>query len=195
MALTVDSLAQRCRRIEILVMDVDGVLTDGRVVYSDSGVETKAFHVRDGAGLRIWQMLGKRSAILTGRNSPIVQRRSEETGVSRVIQGAAEKLPAFVELLAQERMRPEQAGYVGDDIPDLPVMRNCGLAVTVPDACPEAKRAAHFVTRTAGGRGAVREVVELILRCQGLWHGLVARFEGQTLDRPTEGRLSEKREG
>jgi len=181
-----ETLAERCRRIDLLVVDVDGVLTDGGIVYGDGGVETKAFHVRDGAGLRVWQMLGKRSAILTGRRSPIVERRAEETGISRVIQGAAEKLPAFAELLAREGMKPEQACFVGDDIPDLPVLRNCGLAVAVPDACPEARQAAHYVTRMPGGRGAVREAVELILRCQGLWHGLVEKFDGQRLERPAD---------
>jgi YrbI family 3-deoxy-D-manno-octulosonate 8-phosphate phosphatase len=181
-----ETLAQRCRRIDLLIVDVDGVLTDGGIVYNDGGVETKAFHVRDGAALRIWQLLGKRSAILTGRRSPVVERRAEEVGISRVIQGASEKLPAFAELLALERMKPEQVCYVGDDIPDLPVLRNCGLAVAVPDACPEARLAAHYVTRTPGGRGAVREAVELILRCQGLWQGLVERFDGQRLERPAE---------
>lgn len=176
-----ETLAERCRRIELLVIDVDGVLTDGGIVYDDGGAETKTFHVRDGAGVRIWQMLGKRSAILSGRRSPVVERRAQEMGVDRVIQGASEKLPAFAELLAQERLAAGQACFVGDDLPDLPVLRNCGLAVAVPDACPEARQAAHFVTRTAGGEGAVRETVELILRCQGLWQGLVERFDGQRL--------------
>jgi 3-deoxy-D-manno-octulosonate 8-phosphate phosphatase (KDO 8-P phosphatase) len=175
------TLAERCRRIDLLIVDVDGVLTDGRIVYGDTAVETKAFHVRDGAGLRVWQMMGKRSAIITGRRSPIVERRAEETGIARVIQGASEKLPAFAELLAQEQLKPEQACFVGDDIPDLPVLNNCGLAVAVPDACPEARQAAHYITQTPGGRGAVRETVELILRCQGLWQQLVERFASQRL--------------
>jgi 3-deoxy-D-manno-octulosonate 8-phosphate phosphatase (KDO 8-P phosphatase) len=102
-------------------------------------------------------------------------------GVGRVVQGASEKLPAFAELLAQERLTPGQACYIGDDIPDLPVLRNCGLAVAVPDACPEARQAAHYLTQTPGGAGAVRETVELILRCQGLWQGLIERFDGQRL--------------
>jgi len=176
-----ESLAVRCRRVELLIIDVDGLLTDGPVVYDDGGVETKEFHVRDGAGLRIWQMQGKRSAIITGRSSPVVNRRAEETGISRVIQGASEKLPAFTELLALENLRPEQACYIGDDLPDLPVLRNCGLAVAVPDACPEVRASAHYVTSTAGGLGAVREAIELILRCQGLWQGLVERLGGQRL--------------
>ncbi len=176
-----EPLAERCRRVELLVLDVDGVLTDGRIVYDDRGGESKSFHVRDGAGVRVWQMLGKRSAILTGRQSAVVERRAAEMGVHRVVQGAAEKLPAFAELLALERLTPGQACYVGDDLPDVPVLRNCGLAVAVPDACPEARRAAHYVTRTPGGHGAVRETVELILRCQGLWHGLAERFDGQRL--------------
>jgi 3-deoxy-D-manno-octulosonate 8-phosphate phosphatase (KDO 8-P phosphatase) len=176
-----NTLAERCRRIDFLVVDVDGVLTDGRIVYSDAGDETKTFHVRDGSGLRIWQLLGKRSAILTGRSSVIVERRAEEIGVGRVIQGATEKLPAFAELLRLERVRPEQVCYIGDDLPDVPVLSNCGLALAVPDACREVLRAAHYVTRTPGGLGAVREAVELILRCQGLWQGLVERSVRQRL--------------
>jgi YrbI family 3-deoxy-D-manno-octulosonate 8-phosphate phosphatase len=176
-----ETLADRCRRIELLVIDVDGVLTDGGIVYDDHGAELKSFHVRDGAAVRIWQMVGKRSAVLSGRRSPVVERRAQEMGIDRVIQGVSEKLPAFAELLAQERLAAVQACFVGDDLPDLPVLRNCGLAVAVPDACPEARQAAQFVTQTPGGKGAVRETVELILRCQGLWQGLVEKFDGQRL--------------
>jgi 3-deoxy-D-manno-octulosonate 8-phosphate phosphatase (KDO 8-P phosphatase) len=176
-----ETLADRCRHIELLVIDVDGVLTDGGIAYDDRGAERKSFHVRDGAAVRIWQMVGKRSAVLSGRRSPVVERRAKEMGVDRVIQGASEKLPAFAELLAQERLAAVQACFIGDDLPDLPVLRNCGLAVAVPDACQEVRLAAHFVAQTPGGKGAVRETVELILRCQGLWQSLVEKFDGQRL--------------
>jgi 3-deoxy-D-manno-octulosonate 8-phosphate phosphatase (KDO 8-P phosphatase) len=181
MAKTNQTLAERCRQIEFLVLDVDGVLTDGSIVYDDQNGETKAFHVRDGAGLRIWQMMGKRSAIITGRQSAIVERRAQETGVTAVIQGATEKLPALAGLLARENLKPEQTCFVGDDIPDLPVLKHCGLAVAVPDACPEVLTVADYITQTPGGKGAVRETIELILRCQGLWRQLVARFESQSV--------------
>jgi 3-deoxy-D-manno-octulosonate 8-phosphate phosphatase (KDO 8-P phosphatase) len=160
----------------MLVLDVDGVLTDGSIIYGDNGVEVKAFHVRDGSGLKLWHQAGKQSAIITGRTSPVVEVRAAELGVQRVIQGAANKLAAFEELLAQTGLRPEQVGCMGDDLPDLPLLLRAGLAVAVADACTEVRSAAHHVTRAAGGRGAVRQVIELILRCQGSWNSLAAQF-------------------
>lgn len=176
------ALAVRCARIEVLVVDVDGVLTDGSIVYSDQGAELKSFHVRDGSGLKIWQKAGKRSGIITGRRSTVVDVRAQELGVSLVFQGAAEKLPAYRELLTRFAVGPEQVCYVGDDVPDLPVLLNCGLPVAVADACPEVRAAAGYVTRAAGGRGAVRETVELILRCQARWDAVVDGYRTQALD-------------
>jgi 3-deoxy-D-manno-octulosonate 8-phosphate phosphatase (KDO 8-P phosphatase) len=173
------TLAQRCAPVELLVVDVDGVLTDGGIVYADNGTEIKAFHVRDGSGLKIWQYLGKRSAIITGRISRVVDVRAAEVGIDPVIQGALDKAPAFEQLLLQSGLTPEQVCFVGDDVPDLPAMRRCGLAVAVADACPECKEDAHYVTTAAGGRGAVREAIELILHCQGLWRHVVERFRGE----------------
>lgn len=175
------SLTLRCTAIELLVLDVDGVLTDGGIVYADDGVELKKFHVRDGSGLKIWQLVGKRAAIITGRTSKVVEIRAAELGITPVIQGTAEKLPAYRVLLSECGLRPEQVCFIGDDIPDLPLLRHSGLAVAVADACPEVIADAHYVTRAAGGRGAVRETIELILRCQGQWHKVVERFRGQEL--------------
>jgi 3-deoxy-D-manno-octulosonate 8-phosphate phosphatase (KDO 8-P phosphatase) len=171
---TQHSLADRCGRIELLIADVDGVLTDGSIIYGDTGVEIKAFHVRDGAGLKLWQAAGKQAALISGRASRAVEVRAAEVGIEWVVQGAAEKLPAYRHVLTAAGVRPEQACYFGDDVPDLPVLAQCGLAVAVADACPEVRAAAHYVTRAAGGRGAVREVIELILRCQGKWPRIVA---------------------
>jgi 3-deoxy-D-manno-octulosonate 8-phosphate phosphatase (KDO 8-P phosphatase) len=175
------TLQQRCAPLDMLVLDVDGVLTDGGIVYGDSGVELKQFHVRDGSGLKIWQHTGKRAAIITGRTSPIVAVRAAELGIDPVYQGALEKMPAYRRLLADAGLRPEHVCFVGDDVPDLPLLASCGLAVAVADACPEARAAAHHVTRAAGGRGAVREVIELILRSQGLWQRVVERFRNERL--------------
>jgi 3-deoxy-D-manno-octulosonate 8-phosphate phosphatase (KDO 8-P phosphatase) len=175
------TLAARCAAIELLVLDVDGVLTDGGIVYSSDGVELKTFHVRDGSGLKLWQQSGKRAAVITGRTSRIVDVRAAEVGIGRVIQGAADKLAAYRQLLAESDIPPAQVCAVGDDVPDLPVLRHCGLAVAVADACPESRADAHYVTRTAGGRGAVREVIELILRCQGRWQQVVERFRSERL--------------
>jgi 3-deoxy-D-manno-octulosonate 8-phosphate phosphatase (KDO 8-P phosphatase) len=179
MTAVVPSLAERCARIELLVVDVDGVLTDGAIIYADNNVEVKAFHVRDGSGLKIWQLAGKRSAVITGRTSPVVAVRAAELGMAPVLQGAADKLPAFRTILADAGLQPQQVCFIGDDVPDLPVLLTCGLAAAVADACADVRAAAHYVTRTPGGRGAVREVIELILRCQGSWRPIVDRLRGE----------------
>ena len=170
------TLDDRCLKIEMLVLDVDGVLTDGRIVYADRGEEIKAFHVRDGSGLKLWLALGKAAGIITGRKSPIVARRAADLGITAVVQGADAKLPAFKKMLDARNLQAEQVAYVGDDLPDLPVLRYCGLAVAVADACAEARAAAHYVTVAPGGRGAVRETIELVLRSQGRWQEAIARF-------------------
>ena len=174
-------LRQRCAAVQLLVADVDGVLTDGAIVYGSGGVELKAFHVRDGSGLKLWHQAGKRTALLTGRSSPLVEVRAAELGVAFVTQGASAKLAAYRELLARVGVRAAEVCYVGDDLPDLPPLRHCGLAVAVADACAEVRADAHYVTTAPGGRGAVREVIELVLRCQGHWQALVAGLRGQRL--------------
>jgi 3-deoxy-D-manno-octulosonate 8-phosphate phosphatase (KDO 8-P phosphatase) len=170
------TLLERCARIEVLVLDVDGVLTDGRIVYTDAGEEIKAFHVRDGSGLKLWTSLGKHAGIITGRRSAIVDRRAKELGIQAVTQGADDKRVAMEQMLKSLGGTPEQTCVVGDDIVDIAMMRTAGLAVAVADACPEAKEDAHYVTEARGGRGAVREVIELILRAQGRWQDIVARY-------------------
>jgi 3-deoxy-D-manno-octulosonate 8-phosphate phosphatase (KDO 8-P phosphatase) len=175
------SLSDRCARIELLVLDVDGVLTDGSIVYADDGVEIKAFHVRDGSGLKLWQREGKRAAVISGRQSRAVEVRAAELGIDPVVQGTPDKLAAYRQLLAAARLAPEQVCFVGDDLPDLPLLCNCGLAVAVADACPEVRAEAHYVTRAPGGRGAVREAIELILRRQGRWQRVVERYRGERL--------------
>ena len=170
----VPTLAERCRGVRLLVLDVDGVLTEGGVVYGTGGLEVKRFHVRDGSGLKAWRRAGRRSAFLTGRSSPVVDLRAVELGVDFVFQGASDKLPAYRRLLEEAALPPSAVCYVGDDLPDLPPMRECGLAAAVADGCREARAAAHYVTRAPGGGGAVREVIELILRCQGAWERIVS---------------------
>jgi 3-deoxy-D-manno-octulosonate 8-phosphate phosphatase (KDO 8-P phosphatase) len=171
-------LDQRCAPIELLVLDVDGVLTDGRIVYSDRGEELKAFHVRDGSGLKFWLKRGKRAALITGRASPVVSRRARELGLTAVVQGAEDKRIAYEQLLHEQGIETRQVCCVGDDLPDVPLLRRSGLAIAVADACAEAKAAAHHVTAAAGGQGAVREVIELVLRSQGRWHEVLADYGG-----------------
>jgi 3-deoxy-D-manno-octulosonate 8-phosphate phosphatase (KDO 8-P phosphatase) len=167
------TLRDRCLAVELLVVDVDGVLTDGRIIHGSGALELKEFHVRDGSGLKVWHGCGKRTGVVTGRRSSAVEVRAAELGIGLVVQGAADKRAAFDDVLARAGVRPDAVCFVGDDLPDLPPLLQCGLAVAVADACPEARVAAHYVTQAAGGRGAVREVIELILRCQGAWQEAV----------------------
>ena len=171
-------VAARAAQIELLLLDVDGVLTDGSIVYTDAGEELKRFHVRDGSGLKLWHLAGKRSAIVSGRKSAAVDRRAAELGVVPVLQGQSEKLPAFGVVLTETGLRAEQVCAVGDDLPDLPVMRRAGLSVAVADACPEVRKAADYVTKAPGGRGAVREAVEWLLKLRGAWADLAGRYTG-----------------
>jgi 3-deoxy-D-manno-octulosonate 8-phosphate phosphatase (KDO 8-P phosphatase) len=173
---TPELISRRCAAIELLVLDVDGVLTDGRIIYSDQGTEIKAFHVRDGAAIRWWREQNKEAAFLTGRISRAVDARAAELGITLVVQGAGDKLSAFRQLLLEARVEPAQACYIGDDLPDLPVLAHCGFAVAVADACPEVAAMAHYVTRSPGGAGAVRESIELLLRAQNCWNKIVEKY-------------------
>jgi 3-deoxy-D-manno-octulosonate 8-phosphate phosphatase (KDO 8-P phosphatase) len=167
------TLAARCAAIEVLVVDVDGVLTDGVIAVDDHGVETKHFHVRDGWALNAWRKSGKRTALISGRTSRATARRAAELGISPVVQGAASKSGPFRDVLAELGVSVEQVAYMGDDLPDLPVLRVAGLAACPADAADEVRAACHHVTRSPGGRGAVREVIEMILKHQGLWDSLL----------------------
>jgi 3-deoxy-D-manno-octulosonate 8-phosphate phosphatase (KDO 8-P phosphatase) len=168
-----DDLAARCGPIELLLVDVDGVMTDGVIALDDRGVETKHFHVRDGAAFALWKRAGKRAAILSGRRAAAVDLRAAELGIEPVIQGASDKSGPFRALVEGLGLEPRQVCYVGDDLADLPVLAAVGLAACPADADDEVRRAAHVVARAGGGRGAVREVVELILRHQGAWDRLL----------------------
>jgi 3-deoxy-D-manno-octulosonate 8-phosphate phosphatase (KDO 8-P phosphatase) len=171
-------LPSRAAAIELLLLDVDGVLTDGSVIYADDGSELKRFHVRDGSGLKLWRAAGKRAAIVSGRKSGAVERRAAELGISPVLQGRDDKLAAFTEVLTTTGLRPEQVCAVGDDLPDVPVLRRCGLAVAVADACEELRAVASYVTTVPGGHGAVREAIEWLLKAGGRWNELVAPYTG-----------------
>jgi 3-deoxy-D-manno-octulosonate 8-phosphate phosphatase (KDO 8-P phosphatase) len=166
----------RAGRIRLLLMDVDGVLTDGTVYLDDEGVETKGFNIMDGLGLALLRRDGVALGIVTGRTSRLVARRAKELGVAHLVQGCTDKLAAATDILAAEGIDWEALAYVGDDLIDLAVMRRAGLAVAPPGAAPEVRAAAHHVTALGGGRGAVREVCELILKAQGRWEEVLARY-------------------
>lgn len=168
---------ERACAVKVLIFDVDGVLTDGGLFFGDDGQEYKAFNSRDGHGIKMLQDSGVETAILTGRSSQVVLHRARNLGITRIIQGAHDKLAAYEALLAETGLRPEQTAYLGDDLVDLPVLRRCGLACTVPDAPPEVLARVHYVTTAQAGRGAAREVCELIMRAQGTWDAQLARYD------------------
>ena len=159
-----------------LILDVDGVLTDGKVTYAGDGPEIKAFHVRDGLGLRLWREAGRGAAVITGRESAAVARRCAELGLAPVSQGARDKAPAFRALLSEIGASPAQCCVIGDDLPDLPLMLAAGLSVAVADAAEAALEAADWIAPLPGGAGAVRLTVERLLAAQGLWDGVRARY-------------------
>ncbi len=169
-------LVARCGPIELLLVDVDGVLTDGVIAVDDRGIETKHFHVRDGSGFSLWRKAGKRSAILSGRWAPLVDRRAAELGITPVIQGAAEKGGPFRSLIAGLGLEARQVCYVGDDLADLPVLAAVGLAACPADAAAEVRQMVHLVTDAPGGRGVIREVVERVLKHQGVWERLLESY-------------------
>lgn len=169
-------LDQRCQQIELVLADVDGVLTDGCLVLDNQGIETKRFHIRDGMGIRLWQKAGYRFGVVTHRSSQVVKMRAAELGIGIVRQGTPDKLATFRDILAQLAFSAEQACYVGDDLPDLPVIRAAGLGVAVADACGEIRNAAHYVTEARGGSGAVRETIELILKAQRRWDDVIQPY-------------------
>jgi 3-deoxy-D-manno-octulosonate 8-phosphate phosphatase (KDO 8-P phosphatase) len=159
----VDAVLERARRIRLLVLDVDGVLTDGRLFLSASGEVLKVFHVRDGSGLVAVRRAGIEVAIVSGRDSPAVTRRAAELGIRHVRQGVADKGEELDRLLAELGVDAAETACVGDDTPDLPMLRRAGLAIGVTDAHPALLEAAHWITRSPGGHGAVREVCDLLL--------------------------------
>ena len=169
-------LEERCRRIELMLSDVDGVLTDGRVVFDNQGIETKRFHIHDGMGIRLWQKAGYRFGLVTGRNSQVVKMRAAELEIGIVRQGAGDKLATVREVLSELGLSPAQACYIGDDLPDLPAIRAVGLGVAVADAVAELRQAAHHVTTARGGSGAVRETIEMILKTQRRWDDLILPY-------------------
>lgn len=158
------------RPIRCILSDVDGVMTDGRIIYDSSGAETKQFHVRDGLGIKLWMQAGFPFGIITARNSPMVQRRADELGVTHVSQGSGDKLARAKEVLPEFGCELSSVCYIGDDLPDVPVMKQVGLAVAPADAAMDARLAADWVLNCDGGHGAVRETIERLLRAKKLWH-------------------------
>ena len=161
-------IIEKARQIRLLLMDVDGVLTDGRLYFGPTGEELKVFHVRDGQGLVNWHAAGLRSGIISGRNSPIVELRGKQLGIEFIYQGRNEKVSALNEMILEAAVLREEVAFIGDDIADREVFPFVGLAVAVADAQHDVRAAAHLVTKNKGGRGAVREVIDLLLESRDL---------------------------
>ena len=159
-----------------MIVDVDGVMTDGRIILDGDSGEYKAFHVRDGHGIKMLQREGVKVAIITGRSSHVVNRRAQELGIDIVVQGSKDKTKDYARIIADLGVRDEDVAYVGDDIVDLPVMRRVGLPVAVADAEEYVKSEAVLITGRGGGRGAVREVTDMILKSKGVWDAATERY-------------------
>ncbi|SRR6266496_3052430 len=170
------SVERRASRIKLLLMDCDGVLTDGRVLLLENGDEQKWFSVRDGLGLELWRRAGLKSGIISGRDSKAVERRARELQINYVRLGSDEKVKTFEEILLEAEVADDEVAFMGDDLVDIPLMRRCELAIAVGDATTETQQAAHYVTEAPGGYGAVREAIELILRAQGRWGDLLEKY-------------------
>jgi 3-deoxy-D-manno-octulosonate 8-phosphate phosphatase (KDO 8-P phosphatase) len=174
--MTPDEIERRARRIKLLLMDCDGVLTDGRIELLENGDESKTFHTRDGHGIVLLHRAGLETGIISGRSSTLVERRARELGMKHVRQGTWDKIKDYEDLLVEAGADEAAVAFIGDDVTDIPLMQRAGLAVAVADAVSETRAAAHYVTQLPGGFGAVREVCELILKAQGHWSDLMKRY-------------------
>ncbi|HIJ87251.1 MAG TPA: phenylphosphate carboxylase subunit delta [Desulfuromonadales bacterium] len=170
-------MLDRLSDIRLLLLDVDGVMTDGSIIYDGNGLETKKFNVKDGHGIKMLQRHGIEVGIITGRTSLVVDIRARELGIELVYQGALQKLESYINVKLRTGFTDSQIAYMGDDVIDVPVMRRVIFAAAPADGLLEARNVAHYVTSSAGGRGAVREVCDLILKGRGLWDNIAARYE------------------
>ncbi len=169
-------IGERAKKIRMVILDVDGVLTDGRIVYDANGVESKFFNVKDGHGIKLLQRAGIGVAIISGRESEVVTRRAAELGIAPVYQRALDKMGPYLDILEKCGLSDSEIAYMGDDLPDLPLLRRVGLAVAPADALEYVLPHAHLITRNRGGWGAVRELCDLILREQGLWESICGKY-------------------
>jgi 3-deoxy-D-manno-octulosonate 8-phosphate phosphatase (KDO 8-P phosphatase) len=167
---------ERAQKIRLLILDVDGVLTDGRVYYGNYGDELKAFDIQDGLGLSLLYRVGIKAVIITARKSKVVLRRAKDLRIAKVYQNAFRKIEAYEKVLKKFRIKDEEACYIGDDLIDLPILRRVGLAACVPNAREELKQVAHHITSRRGGEGAVREIAEILLKAQDKWETVTQRY-------------------
>jgi 3-deoxy-D-manno-octulosonate 8-phosphate phosphatase (KDO 8-P phosphatase) len=169
-------IADRAKRVKILILDIDGVMTDGRIIYSVYGDELKFFDVQDGFGISLINRAGIRTVIITAKKSRIVKHRARDLKVAKTYQGFIDKLIPFNKILKSFKVSPADVCFIGDDLIDIPVLKRVGFAVSVPNAVDEVKNEAHYITSKAGGRGAVRELCDIILKSQGRWEEMTSRY-------------------
>ena len=171
------NIKDKLRKINLLIMDVDGVMTDGRIIMDDKGREIKNFNVRDGHGLKLIQRYGIKVAILTGRQSKVVEHRAKDLEIKDVYQKVFNKKDVFDKILKKHKLSPNATAFIGDDIVDIPVLRRVGFSVAVADAADVVKKSVDYVTQNRGGHGAIREVCEMILQAQDKWMKIAAKYE------------------
>lgn len=169
-------IADRAKRVKVLILDIDGVMTDGRIIYSVYGDELKFFDVQDGFGITLLNRAGIKSVIITAKRSRIVKLRARDMRVAKAYQGYIDKLAAFEMILKEFKVAADEVCFIGDDLIDVPVLKRVGFAVAVPNAAPEVRSAAHYVTAKPGGRGAVRELCDMILKAQDKWSLATSQF-------------------
>jgi 3-deoxy-D-manno-octulosonate 8-phosphate phosphatase (KDO 8-P phosphatase) len=169
-------IQNRAARIKLLLMDCDGVLTDGRIWLLENGEDQKMFHTRDGFGIELLHRAGLQSGVITGRTSIALERRAQALGMLFIWQGSEDKRNAFADSLTEAALSSEEVAFIGDDLTDIPLLKLCGLAVAVADGAVETRSHAHYVTEARGGHGAVREVCELILKAQNKWSDVIAGY-------------------
>ncbi|MFN3406284.1 MAG: KdsC family phosphatase [Caldimicrobium sp.] len=167
---------ERAKKIKLLLLDVDGVLTDGGIIITGEGEEIKIFSVQDGMGIKLLQKAGVEVGILSGRHSPVVIYRAKELGIELIYQGELAKVPAFEKILKEKGLTPEEVAFAGDDWLDIPLLKRVGLSIGVPNAWPPVNNYVHYVTEREGGKGAVREICDLILTAKGLWETFLKEY-------------------
>ena len=171
-----NNIIERAKKIKALIVDIDGVMTDGRIIYSIYGDELKFFDVQDGLGISLLQRAGIKTFIITAKKSRIVKMRARDMNITKAYQGFSEKLIPFNKLLAKYKLSADEVCFIGDDLIDIPVLKRAGFAVAVSNAVDEVKRNAHYTTQKTGGRGAVREICDLLLKSQSKWESATARY-------------------
>ena len=168
---------EKIKHIKLLILDVDGVLTDGKILYNDRGEEIKAFNVKDGHGLKLLMRSGTEVALITGRESKVVLHRARDLGIKHVYQRATNKIDVYEKILRGKKLEDKHVGFIGDDLVDIPVLRRVGFSATVWDAIPEVKEIVDYVASKKGGDGAVREICELLLKVQNKWEEITERYQ------------------